>query len=131
MKIARFTRGHCATMRDEINEALKQIGEKYGISLKTGDARYSDSNITFKLELSLVNQNGQVITRDAENLKTYAPLLGLGSDPYGKQFVSNGKVFKLVGYKPQSPKYPFIAQCIQSGQQFKFTEQAVKHHLTK
>lgn len=129
MKITRFTREHCKSLREEIDQALSELASKHGINIKTGSATFSDSNVTFKLELATLAQNGTVMTKEAEALKLYATIIGLPSDALGKQFMSQGKMFELIGYKPKATKYPLIAKCLLTGQKYKFTTDSVKRNL--
>lgn len=124
-KLARFDRTACKVLRDEIDLALGAVAEKYGISIQAGNAKFSDNNITFKLELATKSDDGNVMTKEAEDFKRYAIMLGLRPEILFTEFEFNNKRFQLIGYKPKSPKYPFLAKCTYTGQTYKLPEQGV------
>jgi hypothetical protein len=111
-------------LRTEMNEALKGIAEKYGMTIDAGKATYGNSYATFKVELALVKADGSVGTREATMFRMYAKMLGMSPDDLGREFESNGKKYKLTGYNPSKRKYPFVAE--HDGKEYGFTENFIR-----
>ena len=118
-------------LRDRIQEVLDKEKQFINMScagdysIHVGNATFTESNITLKVEVSLVGKNGEVKTKDAEYFKTYAILCGLQSEDLGKIFHSNGHAYKIVGLKTNSGKYPVIAER-EDGKKFKFGLEYIK-----
>lgn len=87
--------------------------------IRMGNATFTESNATFKIEVSLVGKNGEIKTKDAEAFKSYARIYGLQEEDFGKTFRNNGHTYKIAGLKTKSGKYPVIAER-EDGKKFKF-----------
>ena len=114
--------------RKEFAEAVKQLEKDVEASITLGDIKITGNVLTTKM--TVVSANKQ----DIENEIPSVVIAGKASiDRYGRIFgVENcfGKViefghsipknkFALVGIKPNSTKYPFVAMNIQNGKMFK------------
>lgn len=53
MNIKKFDKQNVNILREEINENLKAIGEKYGLELHLGNIRYSEEDFSGKLEVKV------------------------------------------------------------------------------
>lgn len=126
--IKQIDRTNLKLLREQINQALVQVGNRHGIKLTAGNASFSDFNAAFKLEVQTI-QDGNVISKDAQTFLDYAQLLGLSKDMLNQEFETMGRVYKLTGYKPRSTKYPFIAE--RDGKSYKLPSYAVKAEYFK
>ena len=68
-KITTLTAQNVETLRAEIALALKDIENRYGIVIKTGSCRYSNSSANLKIEIATVGSNGEVIDSEASMLR--------------------------------------------------------------
>jgi hypothetical protein len=109
-------------IRVDIDAALDAIAKKHDVALKTGGCRFTDTNATFKLDLSVKGDGGVVITKDMKALHLYAKLLGVTDAHIATPFTFKGDVFTLAGYKPRADKF-IIAK---NGKMFVLTVDAVK-----
>jgi hypothetical protein len=110
-KVTQFDRSECRRVREAIDKALEEVGRKHGISLKLGNARFTSSNVNFKLEASLLGENGEVRSKEAEDFKMYASRYGLKADDFGKPFTTfGGKVFTICGLNTRANKNPIHAK---------------------
>jgi len=125
-KITEFDRPTIKRLRSEIDDALLELSEKYGIEIKTGSASFSNTNVTFKLELATVGSDGEVNTKEMDDFRHNAWRFGLSEDDLGKEFTHRGNRYRVVGMKPRSPKYPIIAERIGDGARFKFPSGVLK-----
>ena len=113
-------------LRGEINKALEALGEKYGIAIDAGRATYYGPNATFKLELSTMQDDGAVMTKDATTFIQYAKILGLQVSDLGRVFELAGRKFKLIGYNTKKRKYPFITECLNDGKHYCFGDTLIQ-----
>lgn len=125
-KLKRFDTVVLTKLREEMNDALKGIAEKYGMTIDAGKATYGDTYANFKVELALTKEDGTALTREATAFKMYAHLFGMKPDDLGKEFVWNGKRLKLTGYCASKRKFPFVAHCLTDGKEYGFTEKFMK-----
>jgi len=118
------------TLRREIDEALRPIAKQYNISLACGNGAYGGANGHLKVEVAIKSADGSVLNKEAQAFKTLAPQYGLQASDLGTNFTSRGKTFKIVGLKPQSYKYPILAEEVTGlHRTFKFPSEHVKAKL--
>ncbi|MFW5871468.1 MAG: hypothetical protein ACOCUT_00020 [bacterium] len=118
-------------IRKAINNLdMNEIEENFSIKIKLGNARFSpiDGTATFKLEISPVVK-GQVKTKEAIDFERYAKSEGLKSSDLGRTVFLYGEEYKLVGYKPRSYKYPFLAKRLKDGKLYKYDADTVRMAL--
>lgn len=127
-KVSQFDRPTIRLLRDKLEAAVKSVADEYGIAINFGSARFTDANVSFKTELAVIGESGavrQIVT----DFKRYAPLWGLNAEDLGRSFVSRGTMFRIVGAKPSSRKYPILAENIE-GKVYKFSTDQVLLALT-
>ena len=132
--IKEFDKTNLKSIRLEIDRALASVGEKLGISLKTGNISYSSEAFHTKLEAFVVTKDASgkspVEIKMMQELKKYGFMFGVDESHLGKTFTSNGETFKFAGVKPSRPKYPVVGTSIRTGKSFKFRE-GVLTQITK
>ena len=105
----------CREMRAKINETLAELGAAMDMSIEATAARFTDDNITFKLEVNII-RDGQVVTPEMTALRDNYKYLGVPEEWLTATLVCpRGEEFKLVGYKPRATKRPFIIEDVHSG----------------
>lgn len=120
-------------IRQAIEEVdLSEIEGQFDIDIRLGDAKFSpyDGTATFKLEISSV-VDGEVKTQEAVDFERYATSEGLEPSDLGKTVLLHGEEHELIGYKPRSRKYPFLAKRKRDGKVYKYTATAVRMALGK
>ena len=122
--ITNFDRRNLKNLRKDIDAALSNVASKYGIKLEAGSARFSDTNVTFKLEASTISSKGNVETKGAVALKTFYPqFVGL------KVTLNNGHRGTVIEYHSRKHKYPFIVKI--GSKRFKVPESLVQRSVDK
>ncbi len=111
-----------------VQEYLTKNNLLYTVKMIAGS--FSHDSGKFGLEIAKIGEDGVALTKDAESLKFYAPYVGLPADALGKTFTSRGETYMLIGYRPKSPKFPFIAVKVSTGQEFKFTDSILRYFKT-
>lgn len=110
----------CKSMRDDINDALQAIQDKYGVSAEVkGTVSYNADTATFKVEVSVI-RDGQVITKEQKFLNERWKLLGIKDERMLRTMLRcpKGKFYYLQGYKQRAYKRPFIIEDAITGNKY-------------
>ena len=129
MKVKQFDKSNVNVVSSMINDELKALGKKLGIEIRAGRGKYSSTNFTLKLEMSVMD-GGEVITKEAVAFKELASLYGFKKSDLGKSFMSNGKKFTITGLNTRAKKYPINAVS-EFGASYKFTANRVQDLLKR
>ena len=117
-------------LRTDIDETLSStVAKRYGIKLQLGKGFWTSSNATFKLVVSIINPDGSIQTKEADDFKLNASRFGLKPEDLGAVFQASGKTFILTGMNSNRPKFPFVAKCKENGKQYKLTTTTVTRNL--
>ena len=98
-------------LRHEMDYALRAISDKYGITIKAGNASFSGNECTFKVKLNTQGTDGTVITKEAKSWDLYkglanGPLDGLSHLNIGDTIYIQGSPYILSGYNTRARKAP-------------------------
>ena len=126
-KIKKIDKETCKTLREELEKVLEPFGKKFGINASTGSGRFSENNFTLKVEMAVVDSNGNVKNKEAESFKLNAFMYGLKPEHLNQTFKSwTGESFEIIGLATRSSKYPILAKNLETGKTFKFPAEQVK-----
>lgn len=104
-KITKFDKPIVRNVRSRLDEALKNLEAELGVSIKVGNATFSASTVTFKVEISTVNSDGVAKTEERTALETHYP------DYVDLEIrLSNRKTGKVIGLNQRAHSYPFIVE---------------------
>jgi len=106
MKISQFDKPSIKAIRIAMDEALAKVSKEYGIKISTGNARFSNDEVTFKVKANVIGQGGQVKTKEAQAWEIYANQHGLGHLSVGDSVELQGKSFTIKGYNTRARKSP-------------------------
>jgi len=104
-------------VREKMNEALATL-EEIGIHAKVGSISYEDQRASVKVEIAVMGENGEIVSKEASDYERYREMYELPE--LGTTFVNRGTVYTITGLKPRSTKYPVLAKRA-DGKSFKFT----------
>jgi len=109
--IKQFDKGNLQVLRMEMDKALQAISNKYGITIKAGNASFSGNECTFKVKLNTKGSDGTVITKEAKSWDLYkglanGPLDGLSHLNIGDTIHIQGSPYILTGYNTRARKAP-------------------------
>jgi hypothetical protein len=116
-------------IRKTLQEALDLIKDEVGMELQLGNASFFGHNVTFKLEVSVPNEDGETVSKEAEDFIAYCGRWDLSSEDLNREFNdSQMGTCKIVGCKPRSHKYPILIENA-VGKIYKFPADRVKRAL--
>ena len=108
-----------------MDQALATVASEYGITINTGNARFSGNEVTFKVKANTQSADGTVNTKEAQMWDIYAPTCGLGHLKVGDTINLQGKSFTIAGYNTRARKSPINITDAQ-GRGYKCSVQMVK-----
>lgn len=97
-------------LRAKLDSAINAIATDMGLEIKIGAIRYSNNNATASLSISQVNADGYPMTKEADAFLLHAPLLGFDKNDLFREFMKDGSLYALMGYKTRATKNPFIVR---------------------
>ena len=130
MKITEFDRVTCKQMRQEIDQALATVGQKYGLTIDGGNISFTGKKFTMRLTVSVLDKTMPVGGKTANDFNLYCRQFGLEPSDMGRVFTNRGEAYKVVGLKPQSYKFPILGERY-DGKRFKFMAITVTKGLGK
>jgi hypothetical protein len=122
--ITKLDRTNLKLLRAELDAAVFDVAKKYGISLKFGNARFTESTATIKLDIAVKDADGTVVNRGREDFTRYAEMYGLKPEWLDLTFLSGGKTYKITGLAPNRRKRPVLAET--NGKTYIFPVEAVR-----
>ena len=107
MKVNQFDKPTIKAIREAMDNALAQVASEYGITINTGNARFSGNEVTFKVKANTVDgATGTAITKEAQMFDIYKHNAGIGHLNVGDTITLQGKDFILKGYNTRARKSP-------------------------
>jgi hypothetical protein len=106
MKVSNFDKPSIKAIRIAMDEALAKVSKEYGIKISTGNARFSNDEVTFKVKANTIGTGGVVKTKEAQAWDIYANMKGLGHLSVGDSVQLQGKSFTIKGYNTRARKSP-------------------------
>lgn len=126
MKVTNFDKPTIKAIRMAMDNALAKVEKEYGITINTGNARFSGNEVTYKVKANIVDgATGTAITKEATNWDLYKTSIGLGWLNVGDQILLQGKHFTLKGYNTRARKSPINIEDA-SGRGYKCSVEMVK-----
>ena len=106
MKVTNFDKPTIKAIRMAMDQALATVASEYGITINTGNARFSGNEVTFKVKANTQSSDGTVNTKEAQMWDLYKQSIGLGHLNVGDTIQLQGKSFTIAGYNTRARKSP-------------------------
>ena len=123
MKITSFDRNTVKNLRSDIDSALAILSKKYGIEISAGNASFTASNVTYKVQASVKASNGIVMTKEATDFGLYATR-SLPGFKVGQTIDLQGKQYTITGWKARAQKNP--VQVSRDGRSYRVSAEMIK-----
>jgi hypothetical protein len=118
-QVKEFNKKNLDEIRSLINSKLEELQKETGVSFSLG-------NIGFSTDKFSVTLTAKVEGADQRKWEMYAPHMGFKKEDFGKEFISKGETYKIIGVEP-GLKFPII--CQKGNSIYKFSESSVKISL--
>ena len=101
MKTTTITSPLLSTLRPELDAAVKQVADKYGITIHFGNARFTELSATFTVNIGLAPSAD--FDPDKALWDQNCKSLGLMPEDFGKEFCFLGEkiLYRISGYNPK------------------------------
>lgn len=123
MKITSFDRNTVKNLRSDIDSALAVLSKKYGIEISAGNASFTSSNVTYKVQAAVKSSNGVTMTKEASDFNIYASRL-LPDFKIGQTINLQGKQYTIAGWKTRVQKNPVLVT--RDGKQYRVSIDMIK-----
>ena len=131
MKVQQFDKPTIKAIRQAMDQALAQVANQYGITINTGNARFTGNEVTFKVKANTVDgATGNAITKEAQTFELVKHQEGIGHLSVGDTVILQGKEFTLKGFNTRARKSPIQIEDAQ-GRGFKCSVQMLKLYNSK
>ena len=104
--IKQFDKSNLQALRVEMDKALQAISNKYGITIKAGNASYSGNECTFKVKCNTKATDGTVITKEAMDWDRHKGFHGMDHLSVGDKITIQGSTYILSGFNTRARKAP-------------------------
>lgn len=125
MKLSQFDKSSVKNIRVDIDAALAKVEKKYGIKISTGNARFSEEEIVFKVKANAIDSSGNVKSKEAKAWELVREHLGLKSLSVGDDVKVQDKFYTLKGYNNRARKSPINIEDY-NGQGYKISVDTLK-----
>ena len=131
MKVQQFDKPTIKAIRQAMDQALAQVANQYGITINTGNARFTGNEVTFKVKANTVDgATGNAITKEAQTFELVKHQEGIGHLSVGDTVILQGKEFTLKGFNTRARKSPIQIEDAQ-GRGYKCSVQMLKLYNSK
>ena len=111
----------------ELETVLAEFAAKNGLEVENKGGKFDSLSFAPKFEFREVG----VESREALDFKSEAHYYGLEPTDLGREFMSNGKTFRITGLKTRNRTMPIIAENVVNGRSYKFRSENVKMALSR
>jgi len=127
-KEKRMDRNKAQTIEREMLVLLKPLEAKYGVNVQMRGGKFSDTCLTAKVEIAEKGSSGEVLNREATELRDYAESYNLPKDAYGKKVRVGQVEYTLIGINSRCWKAPLLGKRA-DGKVYKLTIDLVRAAL--
>tara|TARA_R110001606_G_scaffold284050_1_gene432446 strand:+ start:602 stop:1000 length:399 start_codon:yes stop_codon:yes gene_type:complete len=104
--IKQFDKSNLQALRVEMDKALQAISNKYGITIKAGNASFRGNECTFKVKCNTKATDGTVITKEAMDWDRHKGFHGMDHLSVGDNITIQGTTYILSGFNTRARKAP-------------------------
>lgn len=135
-RITSFDRLNLATLRVDIDAAVKVLNEKYaeqGVLFSLGRGSFSPETCTFKLDLAVKGDSDAESPQDVKAARDWkeCEFLGLKPEWLGAKFMYGRREVQVIGYIAARSKFPILAKETDGGKRVLLPLEPVKAILER
>ena len=133
-KITSINARNVTYLRDQIDAAIKKVGEEHGLLLSIGSIRYTATSFKTTLTVCVADADDAQVTENAKFKADFinsAAMFGFKQSDFGREFEdAHGVRYKIVGLKPRS-RNALLAERISDGKLWKINPDTAKRYFAK
>lgn len=108
-------------LAEDIQNALKEVGDKHGVQIETGRGTYNSSSLKIQLHCNVGDSKTEA---EKTQFNIFAPRFGFKPEDYKRSFTVDNKTYQLVGFAPRSRKYQLVGRA-KNGTEYRFTRSVI------
>ena len=112
----------------QIKKALEATMKTNNLILIKSGGRFGLDTLKLTFEFKELQKNEKPQDALKRDFDRQAGMFNL-QNCFKKQFMSNGKIYNILGINSKRPKYPVIAERNSDGRKFKFSADTVRREL--
>lgn len=121
-----FNKKEFDNFRNDLQQALKGIEEKYQVKINTGKIKYTE--LDFNIDMKVIkNEDG--LNVEQEKFEKYCIIYGFKKEHYKNKITLQNKQFEFVGFNINKPKNSCSIREIGTGKLYQTTEETIKRAL--
>lgn len=120
-----FNTAEFRKFREDFQEAVRSVEEKYALTIEAGNITYSADTFTYKVTCAKTDA-GDLKQKEFER---YCASYGFSKDDYKREFVLNGDRYAFVGISAKSYARPCICTNLGNNKQYKLSAEHMKRVL--
>ena len=129
-KITQFDPHNCHRLSLALENALTPVADAFGVHITRKGGSYNPDNYRITFEAATIGETGEIHSREAIDFKELCGLYGLKPEDLGKTFSSyTGEVYKIIGLKSNSRKFPVLVKKLSNGKKYKVPDAMVVRGL--
>lgn len=125
MKIDKFDKPVCNTLRKEVEAALLPFANKYGLTLSMRGGTYNDWSWLAKVEFK-VKETAEGKSAEQAEFEKYCHQFSCKPQDYGRTLTINGKEFTLIGFALNRSKFTIKVKSLDTGKIHLFVESVLR-----
>lgn len=121
-----------ASLRIELDAALAKLGEKHGLKIHAGNARFEGdgSSVEFKLSIARINTDGSVESKERAAFRQLAASFGMKPTDLDRKLVIGSRMLTIVGLMPRRSK-PIVLKEQATGREYLYPVEPIVAMLNK
>lgn len=123
-KITQLDRKVIRQLNSEMELTLNKVFAQYGLVAKTGSVRFTGTNFSTKVEVSVVSQSGVALTKEAKAWESNAKYAGITNLSVGDSFTLGSEAYTVIGWNTRGQKYPVIVE--RNGKRYKMSTMMIR-----
>ena len=129
----KFTKTNVSQILSECEAALAAVAARHGLKVVRKNCSYSalEMPVAFKLQATETDEDGNVITAEAQEFMRCAVAFGLKPEDLGRAFTTSNGTYVVAGLKSRNRKYPVLATSKSNGKTYKFPADVVKRTMVE
>ena len=129
MTIKQFDPATCRLLAKEVEETLRDLAARHGLSVKAAGGKYGPSYYTMKVEFARMSADGTAEGPEVEAFRTLGRFYHFEPEDLGKTFVLRGTEYEVAGLRPKASKNPIIGRRKKDGREYCFPADFVRNQV--
>lgn len=110
MTISKFDKPTLRSLREDVDQALRAVAEKHGITLSLGSIKFDATSFTGQLKATVLNPATGVVPTEEREFHAYARMFGFEPSDYRRVVRIDGVEYRMIGFKTRAPRRPVVLE---------------------